>query len=141
METLARYGVAMIKNADSNEDQVKILADRVGFIRKTQYGEQYAIRVDPNATNFSYTSNPLQFHTDLPFNEYVPGVTVLHCMAQTKSPGAFNLIVDGFHVAERLRKENPKVFKCLSTTLVNWSDYGSDGGTRFENLLRFPVIW
>lgn len=110
----------MIKNAPLTEDQCQKLASRVAFIRETHFGKEYAVRADPNAKNFSYTSNPLQFHTDLPFYEYTPGVTLLHCIAQTKSPGAFNLLTDGFHVAERLKKENPNAFKCLATTLVNW---------------------
>ncbi|XP_055309057.1 gamma-butyrobetaine dioxygenase-like [Sitodiplosis mosellana] len=140
LETLARYGVAMIKNADLTEDQARKLANRISFIRKTSYGEEFIVRADPNATNVAYTSNLLQIHTDLPYYEYTPGVNLLHCIAQTKLPGAFNMLADGFHVAERLKKENPKVFKCLSTTLVNWSDYGADGGTRFETIQRSPVI-
>ena len=141
LETLARYGVAMIKNAELTEDQVRKVASRVNFIRRTSYGEEFAVRADPNATNVAYTSNPLQIHTDLPYYEYAPGVNLLHCIAQTKSPGAFNMLADGFHVAERLRKENLNVFKCLSTTLVNWSDYSADGSNRFENIFRHPVIW
>lgn len=69
------------------------------------------------------------------------GVTMLHCISQTKSPGAFNLLVDGFYVAARLKRENPKAFETLTTTLVNWSDYGEDAGFRFEKLQRNPVIW
>lgn len=141
---LTRHGVAMIKNAPLTQDQCQKLASRIAFIRETHFGKEYAIKADPNAKNFSYTSNPLQFHTDLPFYEYAPGVTLLHCIAQTKSPGAFkykkitlnlclrrisvilnvrfikSLLTDGFYVAERLKKEKPNAFKCLSTTLVNW---------------------
>lgn len=141
LETLAHYGVAMIKNTELIENQVRKVANRINFIRRTSYGEEFAVRADPNATNVAYTSNPLQIHTDLPYYEYVPGVNLLHCIAQTKSSGAFNMLADGFHVAERLRKENPNVFKCLSTTLVNWSDYSADDGNRFENIFRHPVIW
>lgn len=141
IETLARNGVAMIKNAPLNEEQCRRLANRIGFIRKTHYGKEYAVRADPAAQNFAYTSNPLQFHTDLPYYDYVPGLTLLHCISQTKSPGAYNLLTDGFYVADRLRRENPKAFECLSTTLVNWCDYGEDSGFKFEKIFRNPVIW
>lgn len=117
------------------------LAERVSFIRKTQYGDIYAVRAVPNAKNYAYTSNPLQLHTDLPYYEYKPGVTLLHCIQQTKSPGAFNLLTDGFNAAQRLRLMNPRAFECLSTTLINWSDYGDYNGSKFEKIFRHPVIW
>lgn len=103
-------------------------------------GKEFAVRADPNATNIAYTSNPLQLHTDLPYYDYVPGCTLLHTIQQTKSPGAFSLLVDGFYVANRLKQEHPNAFECLTKTLVNWCDYGEDGGTRFETIQRTPII-
>lgn len=141
LETLSRYGVAMIKNAPLDERQCRRMCDRVGFIRETHYGKEYAVRADPNAKNIAYTSEPLQFHTDLPYYDYVPGVTLLHCISQTNSPGAFNSLADGFYVAERLKLENPKAFECLTTTLVNWCDYGDSAGVKFEKIYRNPLIW
>lgn len=138
--TLARYGTVLIKNAALEEDQITKLINRVAFVRQTQYGKEYAVRADPNATNIAYTSNPLHLHTDLPYYDYVPGCTLLHTIQQTKSPGALSLLVDGFYVANRLKKENPKAFECLTKTLVNWCDYGEDGGIRFETIQRTPII-
>lgn len=141
LESLARYGVVMIKNAPRTEDQIRKLANHIGFIRRTQYGEEYSVRAIPNATNYAYTSNPLQLHTDLPYYDYKPGVTILHCIQQTKSPGAFSLLADGFNAAEKLRKQNPAAFDCLTQTIVNWSDYGEYNGKKFVKLFRSPVIW
>lgn len=137
LQTLAQYGVALIKGAPLTEDQCRRLVDRVGFIRQTHYGLEYTIRADPKAQNVAYTSKPLQFHTDLPFYDYVPGTTMLHCIAQSKSTGGFNSLVDGFYVAKRLQLENPKAFECLTKTLVSWGDYGIG----FEKINRSPVIW
>lgn len=139
--SLSQDGVVMIKNAPKTEDQCRQLANRIGFIRETHFGREYAVRADPKAKNYSYTSNALQFHTDLPFYDYTPGVTVLHCIAQSNSPGAFNLLADGFFVAEKLKQAHPQAYKCLTTTPVNWCDYGDEGGFRFEKVLRYPVIW
>lgn len=141
LNTLTEYGVVIMKNAPLSGDQIRKFANRVGFIRKTQYGEEFFVRADPSATNVAYTSNPLQMHTDLPYYDHVPGVTLLHCISQTESPGAFNFLTDGFHTAEQLKKINPRAFECLTTTLVNWSDYGTEAGFRFEKIMRNPVIW
>lgn len=140
LQTLVRYGTALIKGAPLVEDQITKLINRVAFVRQTLYGKEYAVRAYPEATNFAYTTNPLQMHTDLPYYDYVPGCTLLHTLAQTKSAGAFSLLVDGFYVANRLRRENPKVFECLTKTIVNWSDYGEDSGVRFETIQRTPMI-
>lgn len=141
LDTLARRGVALLKNAASTEDQARKLANRVGFIRKTHYGEEYLVRAVPNATNYAYTSNPLQLHTDLPYYEYNPGLTMLHCIQQSKSAGAFNLLVDGFYVAERLKRESPSMFECLTQTMINWSDYVDGDDDKFQKIYRMPSIW
>lgn len=141
LDTLSRYGVAIIKNAPLTDDQVQRLCDRVSFIRQTYYGKEYIVRAEPGATNFAYTSHALQFHSDLPYYDYMPGVTLLHCIQQTKSPGAFNLLADGFYVAEKLRQTNPKAFECLTKTMVNWSDYVDSPNKKYETIFRNPVIW
>lgn len=140
IKALSLYGVVLIKNAPLTEDQCEKLINRIGFIRETHYGKIYYIRARPNAQNYAYTTNALQVHTDLPYYEYIPGTTVLHCIAQTKSPGAFNLLVDGFYVADLLKRKHPAEYKCLTETLVNWSDYGEENGIQFEKIVRSPII-
>lgn len=140
LEAMAHYGAAVIKNAPLTTDQCKRLADHVGYVRETHYGKQFTIRADPNAQNVAFTAKSLQFHTDLPYYEYLPGVNLLHCITQTQSSGAVNYLADGFYAAERLKNENPKAYECLTKTLVNWCDYGEDNGFTFESILRYPVI-
>lgn len=141
IEALSKYGYALLTGTPAREDQCKLLAERIGFIRQTHYGVQYAIRVKEGTNNIAYLNKPLQMHNDIPFYDYVPGVTVLHCLEQTKSPGAFNLLTDAFYASERLRSEHPEYFKILSTTMVNWSDYGAEDGYTFRTINRAPVIW
>lgn len=130
----------MITNASLDENDCRKIADRVGFIRKTHYGEEYFIRHRDNTNNLAYRSEPLQMHTDLPYYEYTPGVNLLHCIVQTNSAGAFNLLTDAFMLAERLRHEYPNLFKILTETPVDWSDYGEEDGNRFAKIYRLPII-
>lgn len=131
----------MINEAPLSGNECRQIADLVGFIKKTHYGEEFIVRAKEGTSNVAYLSTPLQIHTDLPYYEYKPGVNLLHCLVQTNSPGAFNLLVDGFFVAERIRKEHPDFYRTLTTTLVNWSDYGSEDGNQFQKVYRAPVIW
>lgn len=141
LQTLAIKGVALIKNAPLDETVCRNVADRVGFIRRTHYGEEFIVKAKENTSNVAYLSTPLQMHTDLPYYDYKPGVNLLHCIVQSTSAGASNLLTDGFYVAERMKRECPHFYETLTQTLVNWSDYGEENGNRFQKVNRAPVIW
>lgn len=141
LQSLAINGVALIENAPLDENVCRNVADRVGFIRKTHYGEEFTVKAKENTSNVAYLSSPLQMHTDLPYYDYKPGVNLLHCIVQSMSAGASNLLTDGFYVAERMKREHPHFYETLTQTLVNWSDYGEENGNRFQTINRAPVIW
>ncbi|XP_058453202.1 gamma-butyrobetaine dioxygenase-like [Malaya genurostris] len=140
IESLIKYGVVMIRNAPLEETESRKLADRVGFIRKTHYGEEYIIKAKEGTSNVAYLSASLQMHTDLPYYDYLPGCNMLHCLVQSESEGGRNLLCDAFYVAERMREKHPEEFRILSETLVNWADVGEDEGREFHSIYRAPVI-
>lgn len=141
LQALAVYGVAVLRGAPLDEGVVRRLAERVGFIRRTTYGEEFVVQAKPGAQNYAYLSLPLPLHTDLPYYEYKPGVNILHCVVQTQSAGGSNLLVDAYHIADRLRSEHPEDFARLSSIQVDWNDIGSEAGREFHNIWRAPVIW
>ncbi|XP_058453205.1 gamma-butyrobetaine dioxygenase-like [Malaya genurostris] len=140
IETLIKYGIVMIKNAPLTELECRRLANRIGFIRKTHYGEEFIVKAKEGTSNVAYLSTPLQMHTDLPYYDYKPGCNLLHCLVQSQSQGGQNLISDAFFVADLIRREHPEEFKLLSETLVNWTDVGEDEGGQFHSIYRAPVI-
>ncbi|KAG5681261.1 hypothetical protein PVAND_010712 [Polypedilum vanderplanki] len=140
LKSFSINGIATITGVSSTENEVRKIADRVGFIRKTHYGEEFMVKAKDNTSNVAYLSSNLQMHTDLPYYEYVPGVNLLHCLVQSKSDGAQNLLVDGFYIAEKLRKEYPKEFKLLTTVLIDWSDIGQEDEKSFHSIYRAPMI-
>ncbi|XP_020805492.1 gamma-butyrobetaine dioxygenase [Drosophila serrata] len=140
LQTLAVHGVALLRGAPLDEGVVRRLAERVGFIRRTTYGEEFVVQAKPGAQNFAYLSLPLPLHTDLPYYEYKPSVNILHCVVQTESAGGSNLLVDAFHIADILRRDYPEDFERLSRVLVDWNDIGSEDGREFHNIWRAPVI-
>ncbi|XP_039962480.1 gamma-butyrobetaine dioxygenase [Bactrocera tryoni] len=140
LEALAVRGVVIIEDAPLENTVVRQLADRVGFIRRTTYGEEFIVQAKPGAKNYAYLSDPLPLHTDLPYYEYKPSVNILHCVVQSQSVGGSNLLVDGFHIADRLRDEHPADYRILTETQVDWNDIGSEDGRSFHNIWRAPVI-
>jgi len=68
-------------------------------------------------------------------------VVLLHCVVQPESDGGESEVTDGLAVCERLRNADERHYKTLSTVPVTWIDRGQDGGYRFSNVNRAPVVW
>lgn len=141
LEALSIRGIALLKNTPSNENEIYKLADRVGFVRKTHFGDHFVVKVKKETSTFAYTPATLQLHTDIPYYHHMPSVNLLHCLVQSKSHGGQNLITDGFYVAEKMRREFPTFFETLTKVSVNWADLGNEEGEKYHYLLRSPVIW
>jgi len=79
----------------------------------------FDVRSTPNATDLAYTSLSLDPHTDNPYRSPVPGIQLLHCLAN-ETTGGLSTLVDGFAVAEALRREQPQAFEIMSSTPVRF---------------------
>lgn len=82
----------MIKNTPCTVQETRKIANRVGFIKRTHYGEEFVIMNKANTSNVAYLTNNLQMHTDLPYYEYKPGTNLLHCLVQSTSQGGHNTV-------------------------------------------------
>lgn len=141
LEALCINGVALIKNAPHSESEVRKVIDRVGFIKRTTFGDEFILKTKEGATNYAYIGTTLQMHTDLPYYDYKPGTNLLHCLVQSNSGGGQNTIADGFCAANRLKKMFPHHYEVLSNVLVNWRDAGTESSNRYDKIFRSPVIW
>ncbi|XP_063233614.1 gamma-butyrobetaine dioxygenase-like [Bacillus rossius redtenbacheri] len=139
LESLAVHGVAFLERTPHRTDQVRQLADRVAFIKKTVYGEEFHLKVQPDATNVAYLATPLQMHIDLPYYQYKPGSP---STAWCKQPagGAVNQLTDGLRVVEHLRASHPGAYDVLAATPVEWADVARDGAREWFLVHRAPVI-
>ncbi|XP_026860576.1 gamma-butyrobetaine dioxygenase [Electrophorus electricus] len=122
---LRRVGIVYLKGASLEQGQVARLSQRIGFLRLTFYGHTWQVQDKPSANNVAYTSGRLSLHTDYPALHHPPGVQFLHCLQQSQQGGESE-VVDGFHMAELLRREAPEAFGILSSLWVDFTDTGSD---------------
>lgn len=122
---LRRVGVVLLQGAPAETGQVARLAERIGYLRLTFYGHTFKVQDKPMANNVAYTSDKCSFHTDYPALDYPPGVQFLHCISQA-ARGGENLLVDGFHIAERLKAEDPEAFHSLTSLSIDFTDTGTD---------------
>ncbi|XP_017269786.1 gamma-butyrobetaine dioxygenase [Kryptolebias marmoratus] len=122
---LRRVGIVYLKGAPAEQGQVARLAERIGYLRLTFYGHTWQVQDKPMANNVAYTSGKLSLHTDYPALSFPPGVQFLHCINQA-AKGGESEVVDGFHMAEQLRREDPEAFRALTSLHVDFIDTGTD---------------
>ncbi|CAG0902822.1 unnamed protein product [Darwinula stevensoni] len=134
------YGLVLIKGAPLSMGQVRKVAERIAFIRRTHYGEEFSVIAKPNPSNVAYDAGPLQLHADLPYYQYKPGAELLHCIVQAEGSGGANTLVDGLHLAEMMRVQDPHSFNLLSSVHVDWSDIGVEDGEPFHKIHQAPIL-
>ncbi|KAL6113554.1 bbox1 [Pungitius sinensis] len=122
---LRRVGVVHLTGAAAERGAVARLAERVGYLRLTFYGHTWQVQDKPMANNVAYTSGKLSLHTDYPAMHFAPGVQFLHCVSAAEEGGESEM-VDGFHMAELLRREDPEAFRTLCSVHVDFTDTGTD---------------
>ncbi|CAH0727683.1 unnamed protein product, partial [Brenthis ino] len=140
LQQFAIYGVALIQNTPHSETAVDSIVKRIGFSKRTHYGQQFVVQNVPNTSNVAYLSSNLQIHTDLPYYEYCPGANLLHCLVQTESSGGENLLSDCLYTAAYIKEHHPDKYKLLTEVEVEWSDIGIEDGNEFYKLYRSPII-
>ncbi|MFC1440649.1 TauD/TfdA family dioxygenase [Streptacidiphilus sp. N1-10] len=120
LEAVARLGFAVLRGVPVREGQVTEVARTFGFVRETNYGRIFEVRVEETPNNLAFTSERIGPHTDNPYRDPVPTLQLLHCLVNSAEGGDSGL-VDGFTAAALLRAENPAAFDVLTRTPVPFS--------------------
>jgi gamma-butyrobetaine dioxygenase len=125
LEAFLTYGFIIFEAVPTEPGSVLRAASLFGFVRETNFGPLFDVRSTPNATDLAYTSVSLDPHTDNPYRSPVPGIQLLHCLAN-ETTGGLSTLVDGFAVARTLERDEPQAFKILSTTPVRFRYVDAD---------------
>ena len=114
-----------MRNGPTEPKSVLQVADLFGYMRETNYGPYFEVRIEVNPTNLAYTGLGLQAHTDNPYRDPVPTLQILYCL-ENSAEGGDSIVVDGFRAAERLHAENPDGFALLAGYPARFEYRGSD---------------
>ena len=121
LQLLHEYGFAIIKNAPTKKKSAFKILNKISHHRETFFGTPFEVINVPKPNNTAYTADALRNHTDLPYFEYAPGYQFLHCLVND-AKGGNSSVVDGFAVANYLKKNEKEVFKVLTNTYVKFKD-------------------
>ena len=112
-----RYGIALIEGAPARAGIVEALTQRMGYLREVCFGRVRDLKTSLKADNVAFTSVDVKPHTDGSNYRWPYEVQFLHCMVQG-ARGGDSYVVDGFAVAEALRRDDPAAFELLSRIRV-----------------------
>ncbi len=114
-----RYGFGLLENVPCVPGTILDVVGLFGYVRDTNYGPLFDVRIEPDPANLAFTSATIGMHTDNPYRDPVPGLQLLHCLVND-SDGGESQLVDGFAVARQLRVDHPEAFELLTTTPVEF---------------------
>jgi gamma-butyrobetaine dioxygenase len=115
LDAVATLGIALLRDVPAEPGTVLRVAETFGFVRETNYGRLFDVRVRPDPDNLAFTSRAIAPHTDNPYRDPVPTLQLLHCLRDADLGGDTGLI-DGFAAAAALRAADPGSFAALTAT-------------------------
>ncbi|MHC8317357.1 gamma-butyrobetaine dioxygenase [Pseudomonas sp. LB3P31] len=148
-------GLTQVRGVPTEPGSLKLIAQRISFIRESNFGVLFNVQSKADADSNAYTSFNLPLHSDLPTRELQPGLQFLHCLVND-AEGGESIFVDGFAIADALREEDSQAFAALCEIPVEFrnkdrhSDYrclapiiavdalGQVTEIRMANFLRGP---
>ncbi len=135
LSMVEEYGFALCSGVPATIEGTKRLATRIGYVRETIFGGMWDFSANLAFKDSAYTSAAIGPHTDGTYSNDSPGFQMFHCL-QFDGSGGESTLVDGFKIAEHIRRIDPAAFEVLSTTRVPAHYLGDGVHLRAEH----PVI-
>ena len=142
LDTVATQGMALIDNLDDSNDATEDLARLFGHIRHTDFGRIFNIVTEPEAWTLSQSNVGQDPHSDDPYRYTPSGFTILHCR-RAATGGGESILVDGFKVADDIRRSDPEAFNLLTSVSIPYVRHRTtavDQGEDVHMIAYAPVI-
>ncbi|WP_218021559.1 2-trimethylaminoethylphosphonate dioxygenase [Nocardia acidivorans] len=123
LRQVVEWGFVLLQGVPAEAGQVTKVAETFGYVRETNYGRIFDVRVEPNPVNLAFTGLAITPHTDNPYREPVPTLQLLLCL-HNAAEGGDSGMVDGFAAAAELRETDRAAFDVLTTTPVTYRYHG-----------------
>ena len=121
LELLHHKGIAIVKNAPLEKKSAFPVLNRISHTRETFFNTPFEVINIPKPNNSAYTAHALRNHMDLPWFELPPGYQFLHCLINA-AKGGDSSAIDGFAVADYLRKNEKEIFETLVSIPLKFRD-------------------
>lgn len=119
LENLRDYGFALVNNVPTDPEATKDIAALAGPLRVTNYGSVYDFRYTPTPLVYGDSEVGLNPHTDEPYRQAPPSITLFH-FVKAAERGGESILVDTFRVGQALRDRDPEAFDLLAHQRVTF---------------------
>jgi trimethyllysine dioxygenase len=125
LSMVQEYGFALASGVPVSIEATRELATRIGYVRQTIFGGMWDFTANLAFQDTAYTSDAIGPHTDGTYSLDSPGFQMFHCL-KFDGTGGESTLVDGFHVADQIRRTDPAAFEVLTSVKVP-AQYLGDG--------------
>lgn len=116
---LYQLGLVIVDGVPDDETAVRAIAERIGRIQPTFYGELFDVVAKPAAENVAYSNVFLGLHQDLLYLNDPPYIQLLHCLRNDCDGGA-SLFSDSVRAAVELQLADPAALRTLAQRPVRY---------------------
>lgn len=115
---LAKYGFIVITNTPPNLEGAAAIAKSIGHVRETIFGGLWTLQSGGAAhQDTAYGYEGLGAHTDSTYSPDAPGLQLLLC-SELNCQGGESTLVDGFKIADIMRREDSGLYDFLSALQI-----------------------
>jgi trimethyllysine dioxygenase len=137
LEKVESYGFAFIEGVPGVPEATQAVAKRIAYIRETIFGGYWDFTANMEHKDTAYTSMAIGPHTDGTYAFDAPGYQMFHCLA-ADCTGGENVLIDGFKIAELMRRDHPADFKALTEIAIPGQYLDHDRGIHL--MARRPLF-
>ena len=123
LKNIHSYGFSVITECQKNLSSVEEIAKKIGYVRESIFGGLWSFESNKNMADSAYTQDELRPHTDSTYSYDAPGLQLLLCCKYV-AKGGESIMVDGFKIADVIKKKNKEIFKILSSVEVKGQYFG-----------------
>lgn len=125
LETMTRYGFAVVANTPCRQDSVAKTVSQIGYVRETIFGGLWEFEANEDMADSAFTPKELRPHTDGTYSHDAPGLQMLLCM-EYDATGGSSIMVDGLRIADEIRRTDPDLYESMTRIGVT-GIYKGDG--------------
>ncbi len=117
LEKIERFGFCFVEETPPTPEATQAVAKRVAYIRETIFGGYWDFTANMEHKDTAYTTLAIGPHTDGTYSFDAPGYQMFHCLA-FDGIGGENVFVDGFRIAEIMKRDTPALYRILTEVEV-----------------------
>ncbi|KAB0793468.1 hypothetical protein PPYR_13088 [Photinus pyralis] len=117
ISAVTTYGFGIVTGVQNTLEATESVVRHLASVQKTYFGEMWKVTTDSSCNDTSTTNVALLPHNDNTYWSNAAGLQVFHLLNRN-GEGGHTILVDGFNIAEKVRKRNVDSFNLLCNSAI-----------------------